>query len=649
MKTLVICEKGIAARRIAQILSNGKYRQGKIAGVPYYYFDDYVVIGLKGHIMKLDYPKEFSKWNGISPKNLIDVEPVKKVTSPATKKALKELAKGASRIIIATDYDREGELIGVEALSMLPEGIEVKRARFSAITPYEIKRAFENLGEVDYNLSKSAEARQYVDLIWGASLTRFISISSNQLGKDFLSVGRVQTPTLSLIVEREKQIEKFVPTPYWIIKLVLEKNGIKFDASSDKIEDEEKAKKIYENVRKRRDAIVTEFEKKTKQEMPPPPYDTTSFLKDASYLGHSPANAMKIAEELYMNGYISYPRTDNTVYPPLPFDSILKKLSKVFPRDIEKLIKIRREKPTRGKKYSHDHPPIHPVDAYKGKEHQKIYELIARRFMVTLAKNALIEEKKFKLEAEIIFKGQGKKIIEKNWLELYPYIKIEEKEVPDLKEGEKLRIIEAKIERKETKPPKRYTQGSLLAEMEKLGLGTKSTRHEIISKLYQRKYIKGKTISPTPAGVAVTEALKKGAEIITKPEMTAMLEEDMEKIAEGKKSFEEVIEESKDILKKAFEVLEGKEKDIAREIKNALYKQNFFGKCPNCGSDLVLRKSRNGKRFIGCSNYPKCTTTYPLPQKGVVFFEGEYCKCGAPKITIIYRGKKWKKCVANCN
>ena len=649
MKTLVICEKGIAARRIAQILSNGKYRQGKIAGVPYYYFDDYVVIGLKGHIMKLDYPKEFSKWNGISPKNLIDVEPVKKVTSPATKKALKELAKGASRIIIATDYDREGELIGVEALSMLPEGIEVKRARFSAITPYEIKRAFENLEEVDYNLSKSAEARQYVDLIWGASLTRFISISSNQLGKDFLSVGRVQTPTLSLIVEREKQIEKFVPTPYWIIKLVLEKNGIKFEASSDKIEDEEKAKKIYENVRKRRDAIVTEFEKKTKQEMPPPPYDTTSFLKDASYLGYSPANAMKIAEELYMNGYISYPRTDNTVYPPLPFDSILKKLSKVFPRDIEKLIKIRREKPTRGKKYSHDHPPIHPVDAYKGKEHQKIYELIARRFMVTLAKNALIEEKKFKLEAEIIFKGQGKKIIEKNWLELYPYIKIEEKEVPDLKEGERLRIIEAKIERKETKPPKRYTQGSLLAEMEKLGLGTKSTRHEIISKLYQRKYIKGKTISPTPAGVAVTEALKKGAEIITKPEMTAMLEEDMEKIAEGKKSFEEVIEESKDILKKAFEVLEGKEKDIAREIKNALYKQNFFGKCPNCGSDLVLRKSRNGKRFIGCSNYPKCTTTYPLPQKGVVFFEGEYCKCGAPKITIIYRGKKWKKCVANCN
>jgi len=152
MKTLVICEKGIAARRIASILSNGKFKQGKIAGVPYYYFDDYIVIGLKGHIMKLDFPKEFSKWNEIPPENLIDVEPIKKVTAGAIKKALKELSKDVERVIIATDYDREGELIGVEVLDLLPKEVEIKRARFSAITPYEIKKAFENIGSVDYNL-----------------------------------------------------------------------------------------------------------------------------------------------------------------------------------------------------------------------------------------------------------------------------------------------------------------------------------------------------------------------------------------------------------------------------------------------------------------------------------------------------------------
>jgi len=650
MKTLVICEKSIAARRIAHILSDGNYKKAKINGIPYYYFDDYVIIGLKGHIMKLDYPKEYARWNNIPPKNLIDVKPVKKITSPSIKKALVELSKDADRIIIATDYDREGELIGVEALSILPKNIEVKRARFSSITPYEIKKAFENLGDIDFNLSKSAEARQYIDLIWGASLTRFISISSNQLGKDFLSVGRVQTPTLALIVEREKEREKFVPTPYWIIKIYLEKDGIKFEAKTDRITDEKTAKSIYETAKEREFAIVKKFEKKIKMGTPPPPYDTTSFLKDASYLGYSPSNAMKIAEELYMNGYISYPRTDNTVYPPLPFDSILQKLGNVFPEEIQKLMKIRRKKPVRGKKYSHDHPPIHPVDAYKGKEYRKLYELIARRFMATLSEDAVIEERKFEMDVGELFRGEGKKIIERKWLEIYPYVKIEEKNIPDMKEGEKIRILDVKIEKNETKPPKRYTQGSLLAEMEKLGLGTKSTRHDIISKLYQRKYIRGKSIFPTPSGIAVTDALKKGAEIITKPDMTARLEEDMGKIAEGKKSFEEVVEESKNILRNAFEILEGKEEVISREIKNAMYRQNFFGKCPKCGADLIMRKSKNGKRFIGCSNYPECTTTYPLPQKGEVFFEGEYCECGAPKITVIYRGRKWKKCAdPDCN
>lgn len=650
MKTLVICEKGIAARRIAYILSNGKYKQAKIGSIPYYYFNDYIIVGLKGHIMKLDYPEEYLKWNNISPKNLIDVEPIKKILSYSIKKALKELSKNVERIIIATDYDREGELIGVEVLSLLPKNIEIKRARFSAITPYEIKRAFENLGNIDYNLSKSAEARQYIDLIWGASLTRFISISSNQLGKDFLSVGRVQTPTLALIVEREKQIEKFVPKPYWIIKLILEKNGMKFDATMEKIDDEKEANKKYEEIRNEKFVIVKKFDKRIMEEKPPHPFDTTTFLKEASHLGFSATNAMKAAEELYMSGYISYPRTDNTVYPSLPFDSIIKKLLKVLPLEVKELMKIRRDKPTRGKKYSHDHPPIHPVDAYDKKQHWKIYELIARRFLATLSKDAIIETKNFEVETKnLIFKGNGKKIIEENWLKIYPYVKIKEIEIPDLKEGEKIKIIDVKIERKETKPPKRYTQGSLIVKMEKLGLGTKSTRHEIISKLYQRKYIRGRQISPTPSAMAVMEALKKGAEIITKPDMTALLEEDMNKIAEGEKKFEEVIEESKKILKEAFEILEGKKDSIAKEIKKAMYKQNFFGKCPNCGGDLVLRKSKNGKRFIGCSNFPKCKTTYSLPQKGTIFFEGEYCECGSPKITIIYKGKKWKKCVANCN
>jgi len=649
VKRLIVCEKNIAARRIAGILSNGNYVKKNFGKVPYYEFDDTIVIGLKGHIMKLDYPSRYAKWNAVNPKELIEVEPVKKISNSYVANAIKKLSEGVEEVIIATDYDREGELIGAEIIELLPKNVSIKRARFSAITPDEIKKAFSNLGELDINLAKAAEARQYIDLIWGASLTRFISLSSNQLGSDFLSVGRVQTPTLALIVEREKEIENFVPEPYWIIKLELEKDGAKFTATSKKIKDEEKARKIKESIGNF--ARVKKFDKKIVEEYPPPPFDTTTFLKEASYLGFSATTSMKIAEELYMNGCISYPRTDNTVYPSIPINIILSKLEKIFP-DAKKVASMRRRVPTRGKKESHDHPPIYPVDACKLEGHHgKIYELIARRFMATVSKNAILEKKKAVLNAGgEEFNAEGLKIIEKNWREVYPYLKIQEKELPDMNEGEDIRVIKVKVERKETKPPKRYTQGSLLVEMEKLGLGTKSTRHEIIGKLFQRNYIRGKQITPTPAAIAVTEALKKGAEIITMPEMTAMLEEDMNRIADRKKTFEEVVEESKQILEKAFSTLEEKRQVIGETIKKAVQQQNYFGKCPKCGGNLVMRKSKNGKRFIGCSNYPRCTVTYPLPQKGSVFFEGEYCECGSPKITIIYGGKKWKKCAdPNCN
>lgn len=652
MKELVICEKNIAARRIAYILSDGKVKQGRIYGIPYYHFNGKIVIGLKGHIKKLDFPKEFSKWEKIEPKKLIEVEPIKKLVEKKIAMAIKKFANEVDRVIIATDYDREGELIGVEILDLLPKNVEVKRARFSAITPNEIKKAFENLEEVDFNLARSAEARQYIDLIWGASLTRFISLASEQLGKDFLSVGRVQSPTLALIVEREKEIQNFIPKPFWKIKVIFEKNGEKFEANyPKKIWDEKEANKIYEMIKKASVGIIKSFEKKLKEDYPPPPFDTTSFLKEASSLGISAPQAMRIAEELYMNGLISYPRTDNTVYPQLPFKNILKKLERIYPNEVKEVFNMLRKKPVAGKKFSKDHPPIHPVDVAKLEGlHAKIYELVARRFMATLSKNDLLEIKKaiIKIGNEE-FIANGLILKEKNWRKVYP-VKLEEKHIPDLKEGEKIKILEVKKIKDETKPPRRYTQGSLIVEMEKLGLGTKSTRHEIVGKLYQRDYIRGRSITPTPAAFAVVDALKKGAEIITKPDMTAHLEEEMNKIADGKKEFAEVVEESKEILRKAFEILEENEERIGNEIKKAMLKQNTFGKC-KCGGDLILLKSSKGKRFIGCSNFPECSNSYPLPQKGNVYFGNEYCKkCGAPIIIVIYKGRKWKKCAnMNCN
>ncbi len=650
MKTLIICEKNIAAGRIAQILSGGKAKRMSIYGVPCYYFDDQIFIGLKGHIMYLDFPEEYGNWQNTLPEKLVDINPLKKISEKKIADAIKKLAKDVSEVIIATDYDREGELIGSEALSLLPENVEIKRAKFSSITPFEIKKSFENLASIDYNLAKSAEARQHIDLIWGASLTRFISISSEQLGKDFLSVGRVQSPTLALIVERENEIRNFIPKPFWRVEVIFEKNGEKFKAEYPKIINGEKfADEIFYEIKEIGEGAVKSFSKKEAEKMPPPPFDTTSFLSDASKIGFSAMEAMKIAEELYMNGLISYPRTDNTVYPLLPFKNILRKLKEFFPEEVRKLEGMMRGKPVSGKKESKDHPPIHPVDCKKleGKQ-AKIYELIARRFMATLAKNALIEIKNAEISVgKVNLKAKGLKIKEKNWMELYKTT-LKEEVIPDLFEGEKVKIVDIKKIRDETKPPARYTQGSLILEMERKGLGTKSTRHEIISKLYERNYIRGKYISPTPSAFAVVEALKNGADIITKPDMTAHIEKEMDKIAEGKKSFSEVVEESKELLRKAFEILNENKKEIGEKIKMAMEKQNYFGDCPKCGGKLVMRKSKHG-RFIGCSNYPRCSNIYSIPKTGSVFFEGEYCnKCKSPMITIISEGKKWKKCLGNC-
>jgi len=647
MKRLIICEKNIAARRIAWILSDGKARQKRIFNIPYYQFNNTIVIGLRGHIKKLDFPKEYGRWENVKPRELIWVEPVKKIGEMAIANAIKTLAKDAKEVIIATDYDREGELIGAEVLDLIPKGIEVKRARFSSITPAEIKKAFENLQDVDMNLARSAEARQYIDLIWGASLTRFISLASGQLGKDFLSVGRVQSPTLAMIVEREREIQNFVPKPFWKIRVFFEKDGVKFEGEyPEKIWDEEEAENIYRKLKEVERGRVLVFKKEIRYDRPPPPFDTTSFLKEASSMGISAPHAMKIAEELYMNGLISYPRTDNTVYPPLPFKNILSKLAKVYPEEVKEVFSMLRSRPVSGKKESKDHPPIHPVDASRLQgSHAKIFDLIARRFMATLSKDDVLERKEGEIDINgVVIKAKGLIIKEKNWRKVYP-ARIEEKHMPDLEEGEEIEIVKVERRKDKTRPPRRYTQGSLIVEMERKGLGTKATRHEIIGKLYERNYISGKQIVPTPSAFAVVDALKEGAEIITKPDMTARLEREMDLIAEGEKSFEEVIEESRHILEKAFEILEKNRESIGREIKEAISKQNFFGKCPVCGGDLVIMKSSRGKRFIGCTNFPKCTNSYPLPQRGKIIFEGDYCqKCGAPIVTSIYRGKKWKKC-----
>ena len=221
---LIVTEKNNSAKKIAEILSKGEAKADASYKVPYYSWgegdDAEMTVGLKGHVLNPAFPDGYSNWQETDPKSLIDAELVTEATDKNVVKAVKKLAKEADSIVIATDFDREGELIGLEALREIlavnPE-VEstVKRARYSALTKEEIERAFDELDELSYDLAHAAQTRGEIDLIWGATLTRAVSLATRRFGSNFLSVGRVQSPTLGLVVERELERRAHVAVPYW--------------------------------------------------------------------------------------------------------------------------------------------------------------------------------------------------------------------------------------------------------------------------------------------------------------------------------------------------------------------------------------------------------------------------------------------------
>lgn len=656
MRRLIISEKNHAARRIALILSDNTQKSRSVGGVPALIFskgqDQYAVLGLRGHIVVLDYPEKYNDWDAIPPKELVYAKPEKKVDPSARKimNALKTLANEADEVVVATDYDREGELIGAEALEEANVKKATRRAKFSALTKGEIERAFSELVDLDYKLASAAETRQLIDLAWGAALTRFISLSSGQLGKDFLSVGRVQTPTLALVVDREREIEAFRPIPYWLVTADLKKDS-EFTAShaNGRFLEKDAAHTAAQKAKQAKNATVKEVKETENTEWPPAPFNTTAFLMEANKLGLSAASAMKIAEDLYTNGYISYPRTDNSVYPPsLSLRAILEKLKNSdFSQEAEEISSQETLRPSRGKLSTTDHPPIHPVDAARRAElkghHWDIYELVTRRFLATLAPPCRSKTTEVKVDiAGEPFVSEGYNIVFPGWRKYYPYYRIREITLPTLSQNDLAEVLRIHSTEKKTTPPDRYSQGSLIRKMEELGLGTKSTRHEAIQKLFDRKFVKGiKTIEPTESGTAVVSALEEHAREITNAKMTSHLESDMDLIAQGELQQTEVVEESQAMLEDIMDVLERHRKEIADEIKKALREQHALGPCPKCGTGQLMQiRSRSGGSFAGCTNYPDCRNTYPLPHGMLILPTEEKCEtCGSPRIRTVAKGQ----------
>ncbi|MBS3759992.1 MAG: DNA topoisomerase I, partial [Halodesulfurarchaeum sp.] len=633
---LIITEKNNAARRIAEILSDGSNRTERVAGVDVYAWGTHRVIGLAGHVVGVDFPEEYSDWRDVEPAELVHAPIETRVTKPDIVSALKRLSGKADRVVIATDYDREGELIGKEAHELVREvddSVPVDRVRFSSITENEVKTQFQNPDDLDFELAAAGEARQRIDLLWGAALTRFLSLTSGQRGTDFISVGRVQSPTLKLIVDKEREIQAFDPETYWELFADLAGDQTTFEAQyfyddtgseAERIRDEAHATQAEQDLSTAESVTVESVNRRRRTDDPPAPFATTQFIKAAGSLGFNAGRAMSLAEDLYTAGYITYPRTDNTVYPDdlEPAELLSKFEGTPFDEAATSLLEKGALEPSRGESETTDHPPIHPTPDVPARgdlseDEWQVYELVARRFFATLADPAVWEHLRVVAAArDRRLKANGKRLVEPGYHDVYPYVDTSENYVPDLTEGTSLGIDSVSLDEKETKPPRRYGQSRLIETMEKLGIGTKSTRHNVIEKLYDRGYLESDPPRPTQLAMAVVEAAEEYADLVVSEEMTRELEAEMTAIVEGEKELEEVTADSRDALDRIFDSLSDSREAIGDHLRSSLKADKTLGPCPECGEDLLVRQNNRGSYFVGCDGYPDCEFTAPLPNRG---------------------------------
>ncbi len=672
MRTLIITEKPKVSQRIAKAIF-AEYSRKKGKGVTYYESaidgKEVVVASAAGHLYTLaqggdewKYPVFDIKW---APIYGVDKSKyyVKRYIN-----TLASLAKDADEFYLATDYDIEGELLGYNALRFAcsAKGKKIHRMKFSTLTKRDLIRAFENPGEVDWKLVDAGEARHMMDWYWGINTSRALTLALKSAGQRFatISAGRVQTPALALLVEREKEISEFKAEKYWEILAELSHHGAKITAAHSKgrVFDEGDVSRILESSQGDY-AVLDEIEKNRLKKWPPVPFDLGTLQTEAyRCFGFSPKRTQELAQELYEGGYISYPRTSSQKLPPaIGYRRILASLeaSRDFKPYVKAVLGKPQLRPRQGKKDDPAHPAIFPTGHLPknlGSQQRKLYNLVVHRFIAAFGDPMVREEVKGRVTIGTEPYGlSGVTTLEEGWAALYPFVKFKEKPLPILMEGDSLGVDKVYPVEKETRPPPRYNPSSLVKQLERRNLGTKATRAEIVETLYRREYIKDNPIQVTELGTGVVSALQENVPAIISEELTRRFEEKVEGIREGRETKESVLMEAREELKKILTEFREKEATLGAELAKALAEKErgkyVIGDCPSCGSALKIVKSRKtGKIFVGCSNYPKCSTSYPLPQNNSVKTTRLKCnQCGLPMVSIKFKKRRVLSCIdMNC-
>jgi DNA topoisomerase-1 len=661
---LIITEKPNAALKIANALATGKPIKKSVKGVPYYEIThgnkDIVVGCAVGHLYTVAEKEKKKAWT--YPVFEIAWEETGKTRKEAayTKKylaMLKKLGKEATEFTVATDYDVEGEVIGLNVVRFACKQKDANRMKFSTLTKPDLVKAYDAKSKhLDWGQALAGETRHFLDWLYGINLSRALTLSIKHATgmHKILSSGRVQGPALKIIVEREKSIQEFKPEPYWELEL---KGKVKDGSlvglhTENPFWNKEKSTKVFEKVKPEKKGKVKNVNRSEFRQAPPTPFDLTTLQTEA-YRTHGipPSVTLQLAQSLYLDGAISYPRTSSQQLPPaIGYGKIIKALSKQdsYADGCMFLLKKSSLNPNNGKKTDPAHPAIYPTGAMptlKGKE-SKLYDLIVRRFLATFGDPAVRETVKIEIDVKAeLFVAKGTRTKEKGWHELYgKYATQKEEELPKTEVGESVDVVDVLMHDKETLPPKRYTQASIIKEMEKKGLGTKATRSTIVDNLFHRGYVDGKAVHATNLGIKTVETLEKFCPDILDEELTRDFEVEMDKIREQKKKEDEVLSDAKKVLTKTLERFKAKEKQIGEKLaeasKETEKEMSTIGKCQLCGGTLVIKRGKFGK-FIACDNYPDCSITFKLPGNALIKATKKECeKCKYPMIQVIRRGKR---------
>ncbi|PIR38261.1 MAG: DNA topoisomerase I [Candidatus Zambryskibacteria bacterium CG10_big_fil_rev_8_21_14_0_10_42_12] len=581
-KKLLIVESPAKAKTI------GKYLGG-----------DFLVTASVGHIR--DLPK--------SNKKAVDIEkgflPHYEISKGKEKVVsdIKALAKNASEVYLATDPDREGEAIAwhiAEAAKLS----HPKRVVFHEITKDAVAEAIKHPRDIDENLRRAQEARRVLDRLVGYDLSGLIW-KKVRYG---LSAGRVQSPALRILMEREREIRAFIPETFYVIEgLFKTKSGddIKLTCSEEP-RDKKQAEEILEKG-KTHDWSITDVKETEAKRSPRPPF-TTSTLQQAasSRLGFSPSRTMGIAQKLYEAGHITYMRTDSTNLSGLAYSQIKKYVEEEFGSELYQ----NRAYKTKSKNAQEAHEAIRPTNCLKTgagntDEQKRLYRLIWQRTVSSQMQDAKIM--RTRIEANITdtsiphFAITGSRVISPGWLLADPQARGEDVELPKVTSGEPLALLSLDSEEKQTEPPHRYTEAGLVKELEKRDIGRPSTYASIIKTIVDRGYVEknGRTLIPTDTGDVVSTFLENNFMKYISDSFTAEMENELDEIAEGKRDYTKTLT---DFYKPFTKDVEAKEN--SPKITD-LGKADSKWKCPKCSSPMIIKLGRGGK-FMSCERFPDC-------------------------------------------